>query len=117
LQRTNLTDCTNCPNQTPHLRRVVDYIDQFWLLAPAQEEMTTQSMMDEDDLLEESYVTVIHGQGGKGSLSVVTTKVPPGFDGRTLWFAYARRKGREVGYAPQKNTHTHTIENKMGKTR
>ena len=47
-----------------------------------------QRMVDEDDLLEESYVTVIHGQGGKGSLNVVTTKVPPGFDGRTLWFAY-----------------------------
>ena len=46
-----------------------------------------QSSMDEEDLLEESYVTVIHGQGGQGSLNVVPAKVPPGFDGRTLWFA------------------------------
>ena len=55
-----------------------------------------QNMMDECDLLEESYVTVIHGQGGKGSLNVVTTKVPPGFDGRTLWFAYEEALTRGI---------------------
>ena len=47
-----------------------------------------QSIMDDEDLLEGFYVTVIHGQGGDGSLNVVTTQGPPGFDGRTLWFAY-----------------------------
>ena len=42
--------------------------------------MAMEGIVEEEDLLEEPYVTVIRGQGGTGSLSVVTTKVPPGFD-------------------------------------
>ena len=52
--------------------------------------MTVQSIMDDEDLLEESYVTVIHGQGGSGSSNVVATKVPPGSHGRKLWIAHEK---------------------------